>query len=91
MGNIGCSLEKWKQVIFSDDSNFEVMNRKSKVCVERFKSEKYSHRFVLPRLQGGGESIGVWGCFNFNEVGVCNIELVGLCNTKSTNTARERR
>ena len=46
------SLEKWKQVIFSCESNFEVMNRKSKVLVKRFKSEKYSNCFIVPRYLG---------------------------------------
>ena len=41
----------------------------------RFKSEKYSNRFVVLRLQDGNGifGIGIWGCFNFNGVGVCNI------------------
>ena len=67
------SLEKWKQVILSYKSNFEVMNRKSKVLLKRFKSEKYSNRFVVERLQGGGGSVGNLGCLNFNGVGVCKI------------------
>ena len=53
------SLEKWKQVSFSDKSNFEVTNGKSKVLVKRFKSEKYSNRFIVLRLQGGSGSVGI--------------------------------
>ena len=53
--------------------NFEVMNRKSKVLVKRFKSENYSNCFVVSRLQGDSGSICIWGCFNFNGVGVCSI------------------
>ena len=41
-------MEKWKQVIFSEESNFEIINRKSNVLVKRFKSEKYSNHFVVP-------------------------------------------
>ena len=48
------------------------MNRKSKVLTKKFKSEKYSNRFVVPRLQDGRGSADIWGCFNFNGVGVCN-------------------
>ena len=54
------------------------MNRKSKVLIKRFKSEKYSNRFVVPRLQGGDGSVDIWGCFNFNGVGVCNIYTVRI-------------
>ena len=70
---IGWFLEKWKQVIFSDENNFEVMNRKSKVLFKRVKSEKYSNHLVVPRLQCGSGSVVIWGCFNFNGVGVYNI------------------
>ena len=69
----GWPLEMWKQIIFSDESNFKLMNRKNKVLVKRFKPEKYNNRFVVPRLQSGSGSVGIWGCFNFNVVGVCNI------------------
>ena len=31
------------------------------------------YRFVVPRLQGGSGSVDIWGCFNFTEVGICNI------------------
>ena len=58
---------------YGDESNFEVINRKSKALIKRFKSEKYSGRFFVPRLKGGGGSVCIWGCFIFNEVGLCNI------------------
>ncbi len=34
------SVEEWNRVIFSDESNFQVFNRKSKVMVKRLGSEK---------------------------------------------------
>ena len=33
------SVEEWSRVIFSDESNFQVFNRKSKVMVKRLGSE----------------------------------------------------
>ena len=54
---IGWSFEKWKQVIFNYESNFEIMNRKSKVLVKRFKTKKYINRFVVPMLKGGSGSV----------------------------------
>ena len=50
------------RVIFSDESNLEVLNRKSKGIVKRFKNEKFHPKFCIPRLQNGGGSAGIWGC-----------------------------
>ena len=63
----------WSKVIFSDESNFEVFNRKGRVFVRRFDDEKFESRMCVPRLQGGGGSVGIWGCFSFKGTGVCNI------------------
>ena len=54
------------------------MNRKNKVLVKRFKSEKYSNYFVVLWLQGGTGSIGILGYFNFNGVDVYNIYTVQI-------------
>ena len=55
------------------ESNFEVFNRKGRVFVKRYHSEKFDNKFVVPRLQGGGGSAGIWGCFSFRGTGVCNV------------------
>jgi transposase len=67
------TVEDWARVIFSDESNFEVFNRKSKVWIKRLASEKYDSKFIIPRLQGGGGSAGIWGCFSYHGTGVCNV------------------
>ena len=46
------SVEDWFKVIFSDEPNFEVVNRKSRFIVKKLASEKYKERFYVPR--GGG-------------------------------------
>lgn len=63
----------WAKVIFSDESNFEVLNRKSRVFVKRFKSEKYHPKFCVPRVQKGGGSVGIWGCMSYEGVGCCSL------------------
>lgn len=63
----------WSKIIFSDESNFEVINRKSKVLVKCRRSEKYLDRFCQPRVQGGGGSVGIWGCISHNGTGVCHV------------------
>ena len=41
--------------------------------VKRSKNEKYLPRFIVPRLQGGGGSAGIWGCFSYAGTGVSKI------------------
>lgn len=65
------TIDDWKKVIFSDESNFEVLKRKSKVLCRRKQNEKFLPRHIVPRLQGGGGSIGIWGCFSFKGTGNC--------------------
>ncbi len=64
------SVEEWSRVIFCDESNFQVFNRKSKVMVKRLGSEKYDTKFCVPRLQGGGGSVGIWGCISHKSAGI---------------------
>ena len=67
------SVEDWSRVIFSDESNFQVFNRKSIVMVKRLGSEKFDTKFCVPRLQGGGGSVGIWGCISHKGIGYSNI------------------
>ena len=67
------SVEEWARVLFSDEANFEVFNRKSKVIVKRMRGEKFLSRHIVPRLQGGGGSVGIWGCFCHKGKGLCSI------------------
>ena len=56
------SVEDWAKVIFSYESNFEVINCKSRLIIKRLAGEKFKERFCVPRIQGGGGSVGIWGC-----------------------------
>jgi hypothetical protein len=51
-----------RRIVFSDESNYTVINRKKKVIVRRHHNEKYHSRFIVPRLKGGVGSVGIWGC-----------------------------
>ncbi|XP_065681507.1 uncharacterized protein LOC136095169 [Hydra vulgaris] len=50
-----------KKIVFSDESNYAVVNRKKRVTVRRHHNEKFHNRFIVPRLQGGEGSVGIWG------------------------------
>ncbi|CAF0915392.1 unnamed protein product [Brachionus calyciflorus] len=67
------TINDWSRVIFSDESNFEVFNRNSRVIVKRFKNEKFHPKFCIPRLQNGGGSAGIWGCISYKGTGISNI------------------
>ncbi|CAF1586888.1 unnamed protein product [Rotaria magnacalcarata] len=55
------NFSNWKTVLFSDESHFEVFNRKNKSFVRRLPSESDKPFNLQPRVQGGGGSINVWG------------------------------
>ena len=67
------SVEDWPKVIFIDESNFEMINRKSRFIIKRLAGEKFKERFCVPRIQGGGGSVGIWGCFFHKGTGSYNI------------------
>ena len=67
------SVEEWAKVIFSDESNFEVINHKSILIIKMLAGEKFKERFCVPRIQGGGGSVGIWGCFSHKGTGSYNI------------------
>ena len=48
------SVEDWAKVIFSNESNFEVINCKSRLIIKRLTGEKFKEHFCVPRIQGGG-------------------------------------
>ena len=54
------TVEGWSKIIFNDESNFEMVNCKSRFIIKRLGSEKYKEKFCVPRVQGGGGSIGIW-------------------------------
>ena len=63
-------VEEWAKVIFSDESNFEVFNRKGRIHVKRLRGKKFSARFIQPKVQGGGGAAGIWGCISHKGAGV---------------------
>ena len=63
---------KWASIIFSDEANYELTNRKTRPIVRRFKNEKYKDRFLIKKQQGGGGSVGIWGCINIEGTGCCS-------------------
>ena len=67
------TVEQWRKVTFSDESNFELTNRKKRVVVMSYKNEKYNPCFIMSRGQGGGGSIGIWGCIAGSSNGLAHL------------------
>ena len=62
-------FSNWKNVIFSDESHFEVFNRKNPPYVCRLPSESDKPYCFRRRGQGGGGSVNVWGSTSSKGVG----------------------
>ena len=67
------SIEKWAKVLFTDEANFEVTNRKGRFWFWRKKSPSTKYKFVLSKTQGGGGSVGIWGCINKQGTGMSSL------------------
>lgn len=67
------TYSKWSSIIFSDESNYQVVNRKNGIKFRRFKNERFNERYVQKKIQGGGGSIGIWGCLANNGIGQCRL------------------
>lgn len=63
------SFNEWKYLMFSDESHFEVFNRKNRSYVRRLPSEADKPFNFEPPVQGGGGSVSVWGVMTAKGVG----------------------
>ena len=63
------SMEQWKMIIFSDELNFKIINRKNKRFVCHKNTEKYLKQHMQSRIQKGGGSVGIWGCISGSGIG----------------------
>lgn len=63
------SLEQWKNVLWTDESKFEIFGSKKRTYVRRKPGERMMNQCVVPKVKHGGGSVMVWGCFGNNKVG----------------------
>lgn len=64
------SKVKWRQIIFSDEMNIEVDNRKNRIRIRRMASEKYNEECIFKRTKQGSGSIGIWCCMSYYGLGI---------------------
>ena len=63
-------VSKWRQVLFSDEMNIEVDNRKNRICIRRTTAEKYNQDCIIKRTKQGSGSIGIWCCMSYYGLGI---------------------
>ena len=56
-------------IIFSDESNLEISNRKNKRFVCHKNAEKYLNQHMQSHIQKGGGSVDIWGCISGSGIG----------------------
>ena len=61
--------EYWQNVLFTDESKFEIYGNNRRIYVRCRKNERFINSCLKPTVKHGGGSIQVWGCFSYNGVG----------------------
>lgn len=73
------TTDDWRNVLWTDESKFELIGSKRRVFVRRSAGEKMLPECVVPTVKHGGGSVMVWGCFSANGVGDL-IRIDGILN-----------
>ncbi len=72
--HIGKSPEYWNQVLWSDESKFNIFGSDGRIMVWRRPGEAFKTECLRATVKHGGGSVMVWGCMAANGVG--NIEFI---------------
>jgi len=62
------SLNKWKTVIFSDESPFSLFGNRGSIRVRREQGERFNSKFICPTVKHP-ETVHIWSCFCWHGVG----------------------
>ena len=57
------TLDRWKSVLWSDESKFEIFGSNHRVFVRHRVGEWMISACVVPTMKHGGGGVMVWGCF----------------------------
>jgi len=63
------TVEQWKNVMWTDESKFDIFGSKRKTYVRRKPGERLREECIVPTIKHGGGSVMVWGCFAGAKVG----------------------
>lgn len=59
----------WKNMIFSDESKFELFGHRKQPKIWRSVNKEFSQQNIQPTIKHGGGSVMVWGCMAASGVG----------------------
>jgi transposase len=62
-------VNEWENIIWSDESRYEVFRGNGKRYVWRNTQEKYNPKCLIPTFKSGRESVMVWACFIKDKLG----------------------
>ena len=63
------TVDQWKNVIFSDESKFNIINSDGKKFVRRPVGKRFDPKYTISTVKHGGGSVMVWGCFSGRGMG----------------------
>ena len=62
-------IEFWMDVIWSDESKFELLSSGKRKYTWRKSVEEFKLKQLQPTVKHGGGSLMIWGCFSYHGVG----------------------
>lgn len=62
--HVNWANEQWSQVLFSDESKFEIFGNQRRLFIRRFEGERYTKYCLQQTVKHGGGSIMIWGAIS---------------------------
>jgi hypothetical protein len=63
------TADDWKNVLWTDESSFEIGKNSRQVRVWRNPSERFHSSCLIPSFKSGRQTVMVWGCFMWGKRG----------------------
>ena len=74
------TIEDWKNVLWTDESSFELGKNSRQIRVWHSPSEQFESSCLMPSFKSGWQTIMVWGCFLWGKHGPLTIFPKGSIN-----------
>lgn len=67
--HLNWDISKWKTVLFSDESKFNIFGSDGARTVRRPTNQRNNPLYTKKTIKHGGGNVMVWGCFSYNSIG----------------------